>query len=627
MKKALFIGIVLSALHGFTQPKLWRNGNSTLSNFNQSHPEWNKDSKLYKWKKSDTLKLPFFDEFISTKVYPDSNRWFNNLVYVNNDFPIHPPSYGVATFDDLDAKGRPYRELNDATYGSCDTLLSLAINLKDSSGKLYSMADSIYLSFYYQRQGNGDPSDQRDSLIVQFKDNSGNWRTTWRAKGGSVSPFTMVMLGVKDVRYLHKGFQFRFINFSRHTGNLNQWHIDYVHLASNRRRAVNYYKDFAVQSPPTSLLKNYYQMPYDHFMADASNQKADSIFFFASNLSNQVNNIKVRHTETHKGATLVSTNFDDNAANILDKNFANRRFPNFNFDNLSGSPVVIIRDYEVIDANNSSVNPANDKITVYQEFNSCYAYDDGTAEYGFGYDDEVVDAFYKGAIAYKFNLTKPDSLWAIGMFFNRSVKSTSTFKFDLKVWQKISPLASGRTADQPLLTLKDQVPHFTDSNNGYHVFYLEEAIQLPKGSFYIGWEQIGNFHLDVGYDINNGYHASETSDNLFWSDRGNWAAVNFKGALMMRPYVGVRQKLGPVNRIKSVNNPLIKCYPNPFIDNFTVANLNGNFKITVFDFTGKLVAESDSDQVDMSRNGAGIYNVKVVTQNGEIFHQKIVKLQ
>lgn len=627
MKQILFSALILTSFLGWSQPKLIRNGNSTLALYNQSHPKWNTNQKFYKWGKSDTLKIPFFDDFVSTKVYPDSNRWFNNYVYVNNDFPVNPPSYGVATFDDLNSKGNPYQELNNTTHGACDTLLSLAINLRDSSGKLFTLADSIYFSFFFQRQGLGDPSDSRDSLILQFKDNSGNWKTQFIAIGGFVSPFKFVSIPVNESKYLFKGFQFRFINYARHTGNLNQWHVDYIHLARNRKKAINYYDDIAIQSNPTSLMKNYYTMPYDHFQADSANQKAKQIFVNAYNLNSTIKNVQARHIESSPiSGQIVATDFNTNNANLPAMDSAKRRFQGFNLNNLSGSPVVIKREYEIRESGVASKYADNDKITVYHEFGSCYAYDDGTAEYGFGYDDDVIDQFLKGAIAYKFNLTKQDSLWAIGMFFNRSSTSSAAIKFDLKVWKKISPLGTGRSADAALMTIPNLTPKFTDSINGYHVFVFDTALLLPKGEFFIGWEQTGNYHLDIGYDINNGYHETETSQNLFWVDRGNWAAVNFKGALMMRPYVGKKVKLGPA-RLTEVNKQDLRCYPNPFTNKITVDNSKSPLKLRIFDLSGKLINESYSNELDMSLAQPGIYTLQVTMQNGEIFHQKMVKLQ
>lgn len=142
-------------------------------------------------------------------------------------------------------------------------------------------------------------------------------------------------------------------------------------------------------------------------------------------MHNVIKNVQARHTQSNNGTILVSSAFNANNANLRAMDSAKRIFQGFNLNNLTGQPskpIVVKGEYEIRESGIASKYPANDKITVYQEFGSCYAYDDGMAEYGFGYDDDVIDPFYKGAIAYKFNLTKQDSLWAIGMFFNRSVK-------------------------------------------------------------------------------------------------------------------------------------------------------------------------------------------------------------
>lgn len=622
----LFLCCLCIGIFATAQVKLKRNGNSSLELYSQTHPVWNSTGKLNKWGKKDTLNLPFFDDFVTTKFYPDSSKWFNNYVFVNNDFPINPPSYGVATFDDLNAKGAPYNGLDGNSFGACDTLLSLAINLRDSSGKLFRIADSIYFSFYFQRQGLGDPSDSKDSLLLQFKDSTGKFNTVWKAIGGSLAPFQFAILGITQTKYLFKGFQFRFINFSRHTGNMNQWHVDYIHLARKRSALKNYYTDFAIQNRPNSLLKNYFQMPYSHFLADASAQTIDSIYFNASNLDKSIWNLEARHIESHNGNTLVSTNFIANAANVPAKGFAKRRFPVYDYKGLTGDPVIIKREYFLRDPSVTTANTLNDKLTVYQEFNSCYAYDDGTAEYGFGYDDDVVDPFYKGAIAYKFNLTKADTLWGIGMFFNRSVKSSAAITFDLKVWQSISPTGSGRTKDVLVYTMPNLKPVFTDSVNGFHVFYIDTTLLLGKGDFYIGWEQTGNYHLDVGYDINNGYHATESSNNLFWSDRGNWYPVNYKGALMMRPYVGAKKILGPAT-VKNTRPSEIKVFPNPFENQITVQNNGEPMNYQLMDINGVVVLETSENVISTETIKPGVYMLVATQKNGVRLVNKIIKLQ
>ncbi|MCC6722745.1 MAG: T9SS type A sorting domain-containing protein [Bacteroidia bacterium] len=626
MRIAFFTAILILFNYGFAQPVLRKSSNNTIKQYQRNHTKWNYNSKQFKWGKQDTLGLPFLDDFVSTNVYPDSSKWKTNYVFINSDFPINPPSYGVATFDDLDENGNPYSELSGFAWGACDTLLSLNINLHDSSGKLYSLADSFVFSFFYQRQGNGDPSDSKDSIILQFKEINDNWNTVWKATGGTLTPFIFKSIAFVESKYFINGFQFRFINFSRRTGNTNQWHIDYVHLDKNRKTNQSYYEDFSIQSKPSSLLKNYSQMPYSHYLADSVAQSSDSIFFYAANLYKNGMNIQAKHTESVNGNIIISTNFLSNSANILPQNNAKRRFAKFSFNKITDIIFKIKREYQIIDANFSTLYPANDKITVYQEFGSCYAYDDGTAEYGFGYNDDVIDPYYKGAIAYKFNLTKSDTLWAVGMFFNQSVSSSKNIRFDVKGWQKITETGKGRNNDEELFVIYDQTPKFTDSVNGFHIFYLDTPILLPKGEFYIGWEQTGNYHLDVGYDINNGYHQTESSNNLFWADRGNWQSVSFKGALMIRPYIGKKVIYGSAKIINTADDK-IKIYPNPAIDIVNIESPNKILNVKIFDNTGRLLFVTNENEISVDKLTGGVYTVQVNLMNGKSFTGKIIKLQ
>ncbi|MDQ3072947.1 MAG: hypothetical protein M3Q97_06770, partial [Bacteroidota bacterium] len=56
----------------------------------------------------DTLELPFFDDFVITKVHPSDSLWLDDLVHINSSIAIKSPSYNVATFDGLGRDGLPY---------------------------------------------------------------------------------------------------------------------------------------------------------------------------------------------------------------------------------------------------------------------------------------------------------------------------------------------------------------------------------------------------------------------------------------------------------------------------------------------------------------------------------------
>ena len=114
--------------------------------------------------------LPFFDDFSQSVLYPDSTKWTDNAVLVNDGFPLCPPNRNAATFDVLDANGRVYSYAISNPFVS-EYLTSVRIRLDsimEPEPRALTPADSVYLSFYYQPQGNGNAPEEQDSLVLQF---------------------------------------------------------------------------------------------------------------------------------------------------------------------------------------------------------------------------------------------------------------------------------------------------------------------------------------------------------------------------------------------------------------------------------------------------------------------------
>ena len=114
--------------------------------------------------------LPFFDDFSHVRLYPDSTKWTDDNAYVNDGFPLCPPNRNAATLDVLDANGRVYDYAISNAFVA-EYLTSARIRLDsvmDPEPRALTPADSIYLSFYYQPQGNGNQPETQDSLVLQF---------------------------------------------------------------------------------------------------------------------------------------------------------------------------------------------------------------------------------------------------------------------------------------------------------------------------------------------------------------------------------------------------------------------------------------------------------------------------
>lgn len=138
-------------------------------------------------KNGEALPLPFVEDFSVGIGYPDVRKWQDRLAFVNNSFPIYPPSIGAVTMDALDAQGVVYPQASREAFPA-DTLTSSPIRLDSNFTHHRPMyvSDSLYFSFYYQPGGGsrqtppvewervGDAPEFDDELILEFGYATGN---------------------------------------------------------------------------------------------------------------------------------------------------------------------------------------------------------------------------------------------------------------------------------------------------------------------------------------------------------------------------------------------------------------------------------------------------------------------
>lgn len=133
------------------------------------------------------VKLPFLEDFSNYTGYPSASYWLDRQAFVNNTYPVVPPTIGVATLDALDENGRIYAHADRMPF-SADTLTSVLIRLDSNftQNRAMHVGDSLYFSFYYQPGGAcrtyppvawervGDAPESNDELILEFGYATGN---------------------------------------------------------------------------------------------------------------------------------------------------------------------------------------------------------------------------------------------------------------------------------------------------------------------------------------------------------------------------------------------------------------------------------------------------------------------
>ncbi|MGB9747758.1 MAG: T9SS type A sorting domain-containing protein [Bacteroidales bacterium] len=505
-------------------------------------------------KKSQTLlELPFYDDFsrFPLPCYPDQSLWSDSLVYINNSYPVNPPSVGVATFDAVNAQGNLYPNAGTRPFYA-DALTSRPINLK------YSPSDNIYLSFYYQPQGLGEAPEKTDSLTLDFyAPLTGIWHRIWAVPGDTLQRFRPVILPVTDTMYLQEGFRFRFRNiaslsyFTDDPGRIDNddhWHIDYVYLNRGRSPADTIPDDVAFVSFPGSVLKTYETIPWSHYEAAANREMRPYITYTYRNLFGVER--KVDRTLRITGINLAyQYNFPATAENIgpyaeMTYNPDLEKFPTAGGD----SALFRIRCWLTTDTVSiRKIYRWNDTVEFVQKFSNYYAWDDGSAEFGYGLSGQGAEV---ARLAYRFVGFKRDTLRAVMMYFNRALNDVNQVPFELAVWNN----RNGQPGD--LLYRQENInlmPYF-DGLNRFHTYLLDEAIALPD-TFYVGWIQTATTFLNVGFDVN-----SVHNNQIFYNINGTWKNSKFAGSLMIRPLVG-KPLVSGVERHPMQEN--LRLWPNP----------------------------------------------------------------
>lgn len=574
--------------------------------------------------------LPFFDDFSSSKEYPRQDIWVDKNVFVNNDFPTNQPSLNVATFDGLDEFGNAYS--TQPIKGAADKLTTASMNIAK-----YLPKDSLYLSFQYQYQlqGNPDAVFPDDSLMVYFRSDANDVDAfepvlLISAEEAIAHEFKQVVLPVKDSFYFHHDFQVRFVNRGSLTGNLSQWHIDYVRLGTGRSLADSNLNDVALTNTPTSLLTKYHSMPYAHYSLNPNAYLADTQSFniYNNNIIPYPVDYKRRMfgpegNQNFLNASVQPTLFGKSDTTIK---LLNKVSPIINFNtSLNSDSLIFTSAYKI--SNSTLANdqvPSNDTCSVQTIFSNYFAYDDGTAESGYAIRGKNNAG---GALAY--DLEKPDSIYGMCVFFNQAETNVSLQTFNLYVWQNISGIDGFNPASPNLELYKiaNAKPIHTNKKNGFAYFKFDSAVAVPN-RFYIGWTQISPYLLNIGLDKNYTIDGqAAVNPNMFSFYDGVWNKSGIKGAMMMRPIVGKWiEPTAKVNEVAKAEKN-ISVYPNPASNIIQVGNTLGDvFELSLFDLTGKeIVRQSASNSIDVEAIKDGLYILRISNTEKSIYKtEKII---
>ena len=606
------------------------------------------------------LILPFFEDFSKGVGFPNEKHFIDKQAFVNQTFPVFPPTIGVVTLDALNEYGQIYPHLTSVSQGA-DTLTSQFIRLdslfSDGEARQTRLEDSLYFSFYFQPGGGGvlgsnageligSQPNTHDSLVLEFgytlflEDTTVTiWDHIWSTPGFSINEwlaedtcmyFKQVIIPIMEEKYWRDSFQFRFRNYASlepqqgiagWEGNVDQWHIDYIRLDAKRSQVDSFTNDIAFVSPTTSFLKNYQAMPWNQF------RNTD----MKSNFTNQLTNLsknplpaKYQYTITQNGN--IKDEYESGSVPIEPydttgiHSVASQASPPILFaPNLTDTTVFIITH---VFENEAGIDffPGNDTCVFEQKFYDYYAYDDGSAEFGYCLNNQFNIAY----LAMKFSLAERDSLRAVRMWFNHTKKDENLgATFSIFLWKD----NNGEPDKQGTKILSELKPIVREEFDDFEEFLdfaeyeLDIPLRLDSGIFWIGFEQQGNVQLNIGFDQNN-----DSREFFRYNTRGIWEKSVFKGTPMLRPVFGKSNK--PVPNPAPPQTTIVG--PNPMNEELRITNHQSRItKVEVFNIIGMKISEKNCRDNNIVLNVAnyktGIYFVRVTKENNRTEIFKLIK--
>lgn len=606
-----------------------------------------KQSPFLRTKSIDPVILPFWDDFSSVRNgKPQNNLWeFGQSVWINDGMAINPPSINVATFDGLDSLGKPYNVNDVLAKGYADKLVSAPIRMD-----LVSDADKtrIFISFFYQYHGNGEPPDEGDLLSLSFKNSTGNWEVMWSIENDGTlekDQFEQLIIPITDQRFFHDKFQFKIENFARLSGPYDTWHVDYIYI-NNGKLQVDpvrpLFPDRTITSKLSSTFTDYWSMPIKHFFSNTTSNYTQPSLYITNLRQDQVagNGQPISYSSaaritTYQGETsptitelpldvnvnigselffreqqLVTLATTPNAASLNSVADSIKMKVGVIFDtgdNKIKTPTEGDYDFNVF---NPIEFRTNDSISAEYVLSNYYAYDDGKAEYGAGLNQPGAQ------LAYEFTMMtdKRDTIVAVDIYFPRfGDESNQVILF--QILRSLTNSASD-------ILFSQSIPIQRTTENKFWRISLGELPAGVQDKFYIGWKQNSSAIIAVGLDKN-----TDSGDKIFANINGAWEQnITLKGSLMIRPVFGKGKGEGTITNAESLVK--LDLFPNPSQGVFTISGAIDAAEL--LDITGRKVTIStavvnDQTQVTIHNPVNGLYLLKTYHLNKVSLYKIMVK--
>ena len=429
-----------------------------------------------------------------------------------------------------------------------------------------------------------------------------NWTWVWSAPGDTLETFIAnkeaffdyVKIPITDTNWFHNDFQFRFSNYASLSpinswqSNTDQWHLDVVSLDYHRTQGDRFVHEIRFVEDAPSLIVDYSTMPYIHYSGNFAELKKDSIPVFVHNNDSLEHSVSYSYSVKDADGNAVPTGVGPMIKNLPPFTATSI----FDYTKFMDAPIKFYYNVDAFDSTDFYITHVvtdvdstdiTDTLRYHQKFRNYFAYDDGSAEAGYGLSPGGAK------LAVKFKTEFADTLRGVQLYFNKTKDNSNYRNFDLVVWAD----NNGKPGER-IYTQEGIKPQFTNGLNRFYNFLFTNYLVPPIGVFYVGWDQSSNVNLNIGYDRN-----TNSQKKNFYNTDGSWTKSSFKGSIMIRPIVG--KALSEQEPYVKASDNHIEVYPNPSTREshvqinvpyeLTPALLAGNLRFMIYDLYGKKILE------------------------------------
>jgi hypothetical protein len=602
----------------------------------------------------DTLQIPFYDDFSRPIDHPykrqqllDTTKWHDQTrVRWNASAAIQAVDFGTVMFDGCGPNGLGY--ITDPTNIRTDigdSLMSMYIDLRQSSCNCEPRDAPVFLSFFYQAGGKADyPEDFSDTLFVEMRDTTGKFVRIFPTEREPIVfdslRFTQAVIQIQRPELYHANAQLRFSSLGTQNGFYDVWLLDKVYLGKFpiSGNGIDYdtvFRDRSISHVQRSPFYPYSAMPKGQFRAfmqdslnvlDGSQINTHNLFSssdstrltaFINDPLNEIDLLSISRKSIEMPAQLPL---------VVELDSIDRR--GFVYDSTNKE----IAQHYFLNSTFWDAYPHNDTLTSVCPVDSLYAYDDGEAETWYG-----VKTANKG-FGQLFTLHEPGNVEALWIAFSPRhqfyEQPDSFLQFKIVIWQyNLDTIIKRSIFLKDTFFLQQTIrPVYTSVGidtgsygrlaNTFFRFPLDSIVRLNKGQYIFGMTQVVADPIGIGFDL-----SQNLPNYIYYQSEDNWFQTKFDGVMMLRPELTSRAfRQGDNSQPFSASLAPFVVYPNPAsngqwaIQSPDASDSIHEMTLEVMDMLGRIVYQQHVQQphfplhIDMSAQQLdGIYIVRLST--------------